>query len=79
MIDAISLDAHWRCEYFEDDPDEVEFASGFGPLPIDEGGTLDQGAMFPESVRGRRSRERLSPARVEPRSQPRLRRLQGQS
>jgi len=29
MIDAISLDAHWRCEYFEDDPDEVEFATGF--------------------------------------------------
>ncbi len=45
MIDAISLDAHWRCEYFEDDPDEVEFATGidvptlagwsFDPLRLD--------------------------------------------
>ena len=40
MIDAISLDAHWRCEYFEDNPDEVEFATGFDILTL-AGWTFD--------------------------------------
>ena len=40
MIDAISLDAHWLCEYFEDAPDEVEFATGID-VPTLMGWTFD--------------------------------------
>ena len=40
MIDVISLDAHWCCEYFEDDPDEVQFATGID-VPTLAGWTFD--------------------------------------
>lgn len=33
----------------------LSFATDFRPVPIDDAGTLDQEALFPESLRGRRS------------------------
>ncbi len=38
----------------EGDP-TLEFETGFGPIPIAPDGTLDQEALFPASVRGRRA------------------------
>jgi hypothetical protein len=34
----------------------LSFESDFQPIPLDAGGTLDQDALFPHSVRGRRAR-----------------------
>ena len=33
---------------------DLSFRGDFGPIPFDEGGTLDQERLFPSSVRGRR-------------------------
>jgi hypothetical protein len=34
---------------------DLDRPGGFLPIPFDDGGNLDQEALFPESVRGRRA------------------------